>query len=109
MEVKTSSQLEDILRGNQKNVNVIGVMLLPEYPREYGFTIEQFQNQCVQSLRVCGDSLKSGSAVYLILNLSIKVKNFSGLEFLRRYLEQKLGDLNNKVEFDIQFIVKEKD
>ncbi len=106
VEVKTNCQLEKILSNNKRPVNVIGVMLLPEYPKEYGFTIEQFQNRCVKSLRVCRDSFTTDSAVYFVLNFPIKIQTFGGKEFLRSYLEQKLGDLNRKVEYDFRFIVQ---
>jgi len=101
----TSNQLMAELEEHPSPTTIIGVMLLPEYPKLKGFTIEQFQEHCFHSIDFCGDRFTGDSAMYFIWNYSVVVHNVLEMDALRNHFEQAIGDLHEKVEYEFRFII----
>jgi len=90
-----------------KPINVVGVMLLPEYAKQLGFTIDQFQQHCFIAITSCADSFMRDSAVYFVLKDPYMAHDSTNLNSLRNRFENELGDLYKKVEYDFRYIVRD--
>ncbi|WP_438316087.1 hypothetical protein [Sporosarcina sp. FA9] len=87
-------------------IELVGVKLLPEYPKQQGFTIEQFQQHCTKAITFCAESFTKNSAAYFVLKDPFKVYDSNDLNSLRNRFENELGVLHEKVEYDYRFIVQ---
>lgn len=103
----TESRMLYKLSKHGKPTYVVGVMLLPEYPKQQGFTIDQFQQHCFKAITFCADSFTRDSAIYFILKDPFKAHDSNDLNSLRNRFENELGDLHEKVEYEYRFIERD--
>lgn len=89
-----------------KPINVVGVMLLPEYAKQLGFTIDQFQEHCFIAITSCADSFIRDSAVYFVLKDPYMSHDSTNLNTLRNRFENELDNLHTKIEYEFSFIVQ---
>lgn len=102
----TSDQLMVRLAEHPSSTTIIGVMLLPEYPKLKGFTIKQFQKYCFKSINFTGDKFAEDAAMYFIWNYSVVVNGVLEMDALKSLFEKTLGDLHTRVEYDFRFIIQ---